>query len=92
MNTEQPYLAICTNRRLTGQSPSCGGSSAETLAIQLEAALKQQGINLPLRHSDCLGHCQRGPNLRLAPQGQVYSLEGNIDIPRTLAWLKKQLS
>lgn len=91
MNTVQPYLAICTNQRMTDQNPSCGSRGAATLAIALEAALKQQGINLPLRQSDCLGHCRRGPNLRLAPQGQVFSLEGNIDIPRTLAWLKKQL-
>lgn len=92
MEIELPYLAICTNHRLTGNAPSCGGRGADLLATQLESALQQQGIDLSLRRSHCLGLCRIGPNLRLAPQGQVLNLQGKNDLPAILSWLKQQLA
>ena len=92
MEPKQRYLALCVNRRLTGTTPSCGGSGAESLVEQLEQAMRQHGITLPLQRSDCLGQCQQGPNLRLAPEGQVLNLHNRIDLDSIIAWLKLQLA
>lgn len=91
MSTQQPSLAICVNRRLTGQNPSCGGRNAEALATELEQALRLRGISLPLYRTDCLGRCNEGPNLRLSPQGKFLCLNGDDDPSRVLDWLQQQL-
>jgi NADH:ubiquinone oxidoreductase subunit E len=90
-NEPERHLAICINERLTGHSPSCGGRGSRALAGQLEQALLQQGIAMPLRHVDCLGRCAEGPNLRLAPGGHFTTLAGETEIPALLEWLKAQL-
>lgn len=80
-------LAICVNRRLTDTVPSCGGRGSEQLADKLEQALQQQSLQLPLQRVDCLGRCEEGPNLRLAPDGHFFTLHDESEIPALLEQL-----
>lgn len=85
-------LAICTNRRLSGNQPSCGNRDAEQLASELEAALQRHGLPIPLERSDCLGHCEQGPTLRLAPMGAFCQIKSTREIPAILCWLERELA
>jgi (2Fe-2S) ferredoxin len=78
------HLLICTNQRLTGQAPSCGGYGAEALAQRLEQLIALQGADIELRRSECLGRCQAGPNLRIAPGGPFYQGVCDSDLPAIL--------
>ncbi len=68
----QGKLIICTHRRFGPQRPSCAARGSETLAEQLEQALAERGIELELERVECLGECESGPNMRLAPGGTFF--------------------
>ena len=70
-------LLICTNRRLTDQSPSCAGAGAEALADELERLAQARGLPVTVTRSTCLGRCEQGPNLRFAPGGDFL---GNLSM------------
>lgn len=62
-------ILICVNRRLTPRQLSCAGRGAEQLAERLEEKLRERGIVIALERVSCLGECDGGPTLRLAPAG-----------------------
>lgn len=86
-----PTLAICTHRRLTDGSPSCGARHAALLAEQLEHALQHHGLPVTLIRSDCLGRCESGPTLRLAPHGVFFSIDNIQGIAPVIDWLTLKL-
>lgn len=63
----QPGFIVCTNRRLG--KPSCHGSA---IADALEAALHRRGLTMQVQRSVCLGACEQGPNVRIAPGGRFF--------------------
>lgn len=65
-------LIICTNRRLDSGSPSCAARGSEALADALQQQLSAKGLDVTIKRVECLGQCERGPNLRLAPGGPFY--------------------
>lgn len=66
-------ILVCTHRRLTDQAPSCGEKGAEKLLEALRQRIKEEGLPLEVKPIECLGRCQHGPNLRLAPNGRFYT-------------------
>lgn len=60
---------FCTNQRLPGGQPSCGGRGSVELAMAIEAYIDERGLALRVDRSVCLGHCHEGPNVRIAPGG-----------------------
>ncbi len=71
-------LIICINRRLNPRQPSCAARGAEALAERLEQAL--DGF-VEIERVNCLGECETGPNMRLAPGGPFFRGvdEGSLD-------------
>ena len=76
MNTptasKKPSLLICVNKRHDLSRPSCGYRGGIELADALEAGIAERGLPLEIERIHCLGHCQRGPTMRLAPGGKFY--------------------
>lgn len=62
-------LIICINRRNGPHSPSCAARGSEALAERLEQALA--GC-VEIERVHCLGECESGPNMRLAPGGPLF--------------------
>ena len=58
---------VCVNRRIG--KPACSGTA---IAEALEAELRQRRLAIPVERSICLGACEQGPNVRLAPGGRFY--------------------
>ena len=81
-------LVICINRRLGSNTPSCAGRGSEGLADELERELAHAGLAVELRRIECLGQCDLGPNLRIAPGGAFYHGVGLDDLPAIIGELQ----
>ena len=81
--TDAPWeLLVCVNQRLNPRRPSCGARGAQALAEQFEAALAHRCAELVVTRIYCLGACEQGPNVRLAPGGRYWRAVGTDDIER----------
>ena len=65
-------ILICTNRRLTARSPSCGWAGAEDIADELERLIAERQLEVCVERSPCFGRCTDGPNLRFSPGGEFF--------------------
>ncbi|MCW8826246.1 MAG: (2Fe-2S) ferredoxin domain-containing protein [Gammaproteobacteria bacterium] len=81
-------LIICNNRRLTSQKPSCGALNAHH-SLQLEKLIAEQQIPISIEYRKCLGQCDRGPNIRLAPSGNFFHNVTDGDLPMIIDEIKR---
>ena len=66
--TGAPRLTVCINRRPeNGISVSCGPRGGDAILAALKDELARRGAAIELSTIPCLGLCQKGPNIRLAP-------------------------
>lgn len=64
----RPRLTVCVNKRPeNGISVSCGPRGGNEIATALEAEIARRGLDIGLATIKCLGLCNKGPNIRLAP-------------------------
>jgi NADH:ubiquinone oxidoreductase subunit E len=87
--TASPSIVICINRRLGLNSPSCAARGAETLAAELQRQLARAGLSVELKYIQCLGQCEQGPNLRIAPGEAFYQGVGLGDLPGIIVELQR---
>ncbi len=62
-------LRVCIHYRV-GQS-SCAGRGSEKILKELRRLIETSGSNWKVEESVCLGHCQKGPNVKGAPGGPI---------------------
>ncbi|HEU4709708.1 MAG TPA: (2Fe-2S) ferredoxin domain-containing protein [Methylophilaceae bacterium] len=74
-------IVVCVNHRANPNLPSCGARGGETIACRLESELRQRALEVTVEHFNCLGQCEAGPNIRLAPAGPFYHGLTESDIP-----------
>ncbi len=87
-----PYtIVICINRRYCMSSPSCAARGGLELAEQLERELRAAGLAIGVKRLQCLGQCERGPNLRIAPGGRFFHEMSMAQIPQVIAELQRLL-
>ncbi|EIJ43407.1 hypothetical protein BegalDRAFT_2564 [Beggiatoa alba B18LD] len=79
----QTRLLVCVNKRLLNQ-PSCATRGGVEIAEALEKAISEQQLPLTVQRFYCLGHCQEGANVKIAPQGQFFHSVTLADIPLIL--------
>jgi (2Fe-2S) ferredoxin len=65
-------LFVCTNFRANPSQPSCATRDSEQIMADLTLQLKQQQVKIKVEASACMGYCNIGPNLRLAPKGEFF--------------------
>jgi len=68
----QVSLVVCNNLRLGQAQPSCAGSGSLALIESLKNRIEAQQLPLQVRTRECLGVCEQGPALRLAPGGAFF--------------------
>lgn len=61
-------IIVCTNHRPVSGQPSCGARGSEALLALLCAGIEARQLNCRARASVCLGHCEKGPNVRVLGQ------------------------
>lgn len=82
-------IVVCINHRANPDQPSCGGRGGEAIACALEQALEKHGLTIPVERFNCLGRCETGPNLRLAPAGPFYQQLNVADVPTLIPNIRK---
>lgn len=87
--SEKLSVVICTKRRLGVNSPSCAASGSEAMADELERQLAEAGLAVEVQRIECLGQCERGPNLRIAPGGRFYHQLTIEELPEVIAELQR---
>ena len=60
--------------------PSCGARESGLLADQLEQEIAAKNLPINVIRQRCLGMCEHGPNLKLAPGGKFYNQVGYSDL------------
>ncbi|MBF0423851.1 MAG: (2Fe-2S) ferredoxin domain-containing protein [Magnetococcales bacterium] len=77
-------LIVCIKERFTN-APSCAGGGSVAMVKQLEQIIQRRGLKMEIEQIHCLGQCNQGPNMRIAPGKDMYhhvtpqDLEGIID-------------
>jgi len=77
-------VIVCINRRANPAQPSCAERHSRQIADLLERGITEDGIGISLERFKCLGNCDHGPNLRLAPDGEFCHGVQLADVPRML--------
>lgn len=63
-------VTVCINYRANPDQPSCGARGGGEIAQALKAAVAAQGLPVEVVTFNCLGECERGPNVKLSPGGE----------------------
>ena len=66
-------VIVCTNLRSNPGQPSCAARGSESLAERLQQEITLRGWKIKLERFPCLGCCDTGPNVKLAPGGKMIS-------------------
>ena len=77
-------ILVCVNRRANPWQPSCAARGGEAIAEALEAAVAARSLPVTITRIHCLGRCDHGPNLRIAPAGPFHHHVRPEDLPGIL--------
>ena len=77
-----PRLVVCVNQRLGAGQRSCAGSGSRELIELLKRGLHEAGLDVPIVERECLGRCEEGPAMRIAPGGQFYTEVESDDLDK----------
>jgi len=86
-----PSLLICINERQDPTRPSCAQRGSLQLAEAIEKEIADRGVELKVERIHCLGHCQKGPTMRLAPGGKFYLGKKDTEIKAILDDIESRL-
>jgi NADH:ubiquinone oxidoreductase subunit E len=68
-------IFVCTNHRgLSGQA-SCGARGSESLLALLQTELRNRSLDYLATSSVCLGHCEKGPNIKVLGEGCNHEMD-----------------
>ncbi len=81
-------LIVCVNERLGTGQRSCVGSGSLRLINQLEAMFVAENLDVPIVRRECLGRCQEGPVMRIAPAGPFFCEIDAATLEEIVAQLK----
>ena len=85
----QVRLIVCINRRLGSGQRSCAGSGSLDLIARIEQLIVEQRIEVPVVRRECLGRCEEGPTMRIAPGGPYFTEINAGTLPLIIAELKR---
>lgn len=75
-------ITVCVNARPeNGISISCGPRGGHDIAEAVERAIRDRGAPVDVMTIKCLGLCQKGPNVRLAPGNSWFHGVRLRDVP-----------
>jgi (2Fe-2S) ferredoxin len=71
--TRPARLIACVNQRLGTGQRSCVGSGSLDLISKIESMLVEEGLEIAIVRRECLGRCEQGPVMRIAPGGRFFT-------------------
>jgi len=85
-------VVVCINERLGTGQRSCVGSGSLDLINQLESMIAAENLQVPLVRRECLGRCEQGPVMRIAPAGPFFCEVDAARLQTIMAELKTFLA
>lgn len=85
-------LVVCVNHRLGSGQRSCVGSGSLELISAIEQMIEAESIEVPVVRRECLGRCEQGPVMRIAPGGRFYTEIDETVLGGIVAGLKQFLA
>ncbi len=82
-------LIACVNQRLGSGQRSCAASGSLDLIKQLESMIGIENLEIPIVRRECLGRCDEGPAIRIAPAGPFFLEVDQQSLPDIIAVLKQ---
>ncbi len=77
-------VTVCIHWRANPNVPSCARRGGVVIADQLEKEIAARRLPVHLERFECLGQCDRGPNVKLSPGGEFCHGVDVEDIPGLL--------
>lgn len=68
----QKHLVVCVNERLGHQQKSCASSGSRELIGLFHQRASFRNLTLSINEQVCLGRCQQGIAMRIAPGGPFF--------------------
>lgn len=65
-------LVVCINERMGYAQQACGSSGSRELIDKLKKLLAESGQDIPITEQVCLGRCEEGVVMRIAPGGEFF--------------------
>ena len=66
-------LIVCVNERLGAGQRSCVGSGNLNLIGNIQNMIHVEGLDVAIVRRECLGRCEQGPVMRIAPAGPFFT-------------------
>lgn len=89
----KPRLTVCINVRPDNAlTVSCGKRGGIEIAATIEAEIARRGLELEFATIRCLGLCEKGPNLRLAPSNSWFTGVRPGDVAELLDLVAKHIA
>ena len=66
-------LIVCVNKRLGTGQRSCVGSGNLDYIAEIRRLINLRKLDIPVIERECLGKCEQGPVMRIAPGGVFYT-------------------
>lgn len=82
-------ILVCTNFRANLNNPSCAARDSQLVLAALKQELINKHITLEIDESPCMGYCNVGPNIRLAPNGEFFHGVSTINLAQLIQAAKK---
>ncbi|MDJ0882114.1 MAG: (2Fe-2S) ferredoxin domain-containing protein [Gammaproteobacteria bacterium] len=77
---DEVRLVVCVNERLGPDKKSCGGSGSRELIKMLLHRFEQAKLAIPVVEQVCLGRCEEGITMRIAPGGPFFTQVTALDL------------
>ncbi len=81
-------LIVCINQRLGTGQRSCVGSGNLDYIRQMRELITAAGLDVSVVERECLGKCDFGPVMRIAPGGRFFTEIDANTLPRIVRELK----
>lgn len=66
-------MIVCVNERLGTGQRSCVGSGSRDYIRKLRDMIATAGLDVAIVERECLGRCEEGPVMRIAPGGPFFT-------------------
>ena len=82
-------LVVCVNERLGFEQKSCAGRGSRQLIELIRQQLAERKLDYAIDEQVCLGRCEQGIALRIAPGGPFFTEVTQQDIPDIIRALQR---
>ena len=81
-------LVACINKRFGTGKRSCVDSGNLDYIAEIETLIKQAGLDIAIIKRECLGKCDQGPVMRIAPGGRFFTEINQTSLPVIVSEIK----